>query len=223
LKFPLERVPITYVIVHTGTGKSGRRVERRRTTSADFSSRCAATSGGAPVGSGYGPRVIVWVSSFPRSGNTYLRIVLKQLYGLQTAVVYDVDGVAERLGADFVGFVERAGPIEALRESEQVHFVKTHRQRDDQVDASDRAICLVRDGRDALLSWAHLRSEADPSRFYGELRMLINRRDRVGTGSWGTNVLSWLRPSLAHRVMLRYHDLVGQPRSTVARVMADVR
>jgi hypothetical protein len=29
----------------------------------------------------YSAWVIVWVSSFPRSGNTFLRIVLNQLYG----------------------------------------------------------------------------------------------------------------------------------------------
>jgi hypothetical protein len=56
---------------------------------------------------GYTAAVIVWVSSFPRSGNTFLRIVLRNLYGVRTSVVYDVDGVAERLGAEAVGFIER--------------------------------------------------------------------------------------------------------------------
>jgi hypothetical protein len=114
--------------------------------------------------------VIVWVSSFPRSGNTFLRIVLKHLYGVRTSVVYDVDGVAQRLGADMVGFTERPATTEVMRASDEVHFVKTHRQRDDQIDETDPAICLVRDGRDALVSWARLTSEADSGRYQSELR-----------------------------------------------------
>jgi hypothetical protein len=163
--------------------------------------------------------VIVWVSSFPRSGNTFLRIVLNRLYGVRTSVVYDVDGVAQRLGADLVGFIERPA-IEVMRESNEVHFVKTHRQRDSQVDELDMAVCLVRDGRDALVSWARMASETDSKRFERELRAMITRRDEIGTGSWGRNVLSWLRPLAPHRAVLRYEELAREPRTVVERVMA---
>jgi Sulfotransferase domain len=163
--------------------------------------------------------VIVWVSSFPRSGNTFLRIVLKHLYAVRTSVVYDVDGVAERLGADMIGFTERPATIEVMRVSSQVHFVKTHRQRDDQIKETDPAICLVRDGRDALVSWARLTSEADSSRYESELRRMIARRDTVGTGSWGRNVLSWLVPRAPQRILLRYEDLVRNPRRSVEHVV----
>lgn len=164
--------------------------------------------------------MIVWVSSFPRSGNTFLRIVLKSLYGVRTSVVYDVDGVAERLGADLVGFVERPAAAEVMRESSEMHFVKTHRQRDDQVEETDPAICLVRDGRDALVSWARQRSEADAGRYEAELRKMIINGDTAGTGNWGRNVLSWLAPPAPHRVLLRYEDLVRAPRTSVERVVA---
>lgn len=73
--------------------------------------------------------MIIWVASFPRSGNTFLRILLKQLYGVPTSTVYDVDGVAARLGPDVVGFEERPASIEEMRASEKLHFIKTHRQR----------------------------------------------------------------------------------------------
>src|SRR5262249_20466875 len=106
---------------------------------------------------------------------------------------------------------------EAMRGSDEVHFVKTHRQRDDQIKETDPAICLVRDGRDALVSWARLNSEADADRYETELRTMITRRSEVGTGSWGTNVLSWLRPPAPHRVLLRYEEPVRDPRSTVER------
>lgn len=135
-------------------------------------------------------------------------------------MVYDVDGVAERLGREMVGYTDRAGTIGGMRASQEVYFVKTHRQRDDDVDEVDRAICLVRDGRDAVVSWARMRGEGDPSRFEAEMRALISRQDAVGTGSWGRNVLSWLYPQAPYRLMLRYEDLVTRPREAVERLVA---
>jgi hypothetical protein len=58
--------------------------------------------------------MLVWVASFPRSGNTFLRIVLHRFYGVRTSVIYDGDGVADRLGSDMIGFEERPGTIDAM-------------------------------------------------------------------------------------------------------------
>ncbi|HLU74966.1 MAG TPA: sulfotransferase domain-containing protein [Nonomuraea sp.] len=158
--------------------------------------------------------MIIWVASFPRSGNTFLRILLNQLYGVHTSTVYDVDGVAARLGPEVVGYEERPASIEEMRASEKLHFIKTDRQR---TWEEDRAICLVRDGRDSIVSWAHLTGATD---FETELRTIINRRDEIGTGNWGRNVLSWLRPPAPHRIVLRYEDLIREPRRTVERTLA---
>jgi hypothetical protein len=139
---------------------------------------------------------------------------------VRTSVVYDVDGVAARLGPDLIGYTDRPATIEAMRASDQVHFIKTHRQRDTQIAATDRAICLVRDGRDALVSWARMASEQDPGRYATELRAMITRQDTAGTGSWGRNVLSWLQPPAPHRIMLRYETLTREPAATVEQVVA---
>ncbi|MEV0131426.1 sulfotransferase domain-containing protein [Dactylosporangium sp. NPDC050688] len=166
--------------------------------------------------------MLVWIASFPRSGNTLLRIALYRRYGIRTSVIYDVDGVAERVGADLVGYTDRPAPLEMMRASSDLHMIKTHRQRDTDVDESDAAICLVRDGRDALVSWARQASEAEPGRYEDELRARIIRRAAIGTGSWGANVLSWLTPPVPHRPVLRYEDLAADPVAAVERVVAVV-
>jgi len=129
--------------------------------------------------------VIVWIASFPRSGNTFLRIALHRYFGIRTSVVYDFDGVAERLGSEFIGFQDRLACYDEMRGSSEVYFIKTHRQRDDQILAGDKAICLVRDGRDALVSWARQRSESAPRTFEAHLREMISTRAERGTGGWG--------------------------------------
>lgn len=164
--------------------------------------------------------MIVWIASFPRSGNTFLRIVLYRLYGVSSSVVYDVDGVAQRLGEDVVGFAERQASYDEMRASSAVYFVKTHRQRDAGILDGDKAICLVRDGRDCLVSWARMMSEAEPVRFEVELRGMIESEAPTGTGSWGANVLSWLEPESGNRAVLRYDELIADPVGTVTAVMA---
>ncbi|GLQ56959.1 sulfotransferase domain-containing protein [Devosia nitrariae] len=156
--------------------------------------------------------MIVWLASFPRSGNTFLRILLNRLYGVRSSVVYDVDGVAARLGQEFVGFENRPASYDEMRSSSAIHFVKTHRQRDSDVDAGDRAICLMRDGRDCLVSWARMQSETDPDLYETKLREMIDRTDPIGTGSWGANVLSWLMPEMPNRVVVHYGELVAIPK-----------
>ena len=64
--------------------------------------------------------MIVWLASFPRSGNTFLRILLHRLYRVRSSVVYDVDGVAERLGESLVGFEQQPMSYDEMRASDAV-------------------------------------------------------------------------------------------------------
>jgi hypothetical protein len=154
--------------------------------------------------------MIVWLASYPRSGNTFLRIALNRLNGVQTSTVYDTDGVAGRLGSELIGAEHRPADCDVLRASAAPHFIKTHRQRDERIHAQDRAICLVRDGRDALVSYARLQGEQDGA-FEHHLRAAIEATGPRGTGGWGANVLSWLQAPSANHAVLRYEDLIRQP------------
>jgi hypothetical protein len=160
--------------------------------------------------------MIVWVASFPRSGNTFLRILLNRIYGIETSTIYDVDGVADRVGAELVGAIDRPSDLATLRAGDEVHFIKTHRSRDPDVADVDRAICLVRDGRDAVVSWARLNST--PATYESELKAKI--LNRTGTSTWGANVLSWL--SFPGRELLRYEDLIAAPVPAVTSMMANL-
>lgn len=163
--------------------------------------------------------MIVWVASYPRSGNTFLRILLRRLYGLDTSVVYDVDGVAARLGADLVGYRDRPADYDELRASAMVHLVKTHNQRQPPVEPGDAAVYLVRDGRDSTVSYARLQVEERGGTYEDEVRAAILRPAESGVGDWGRNVLSWWAdPDPAH-VLLRYEDLVATPLESVRRIV----
>src|SRR5688500_12909796 len=83
-----------------------------------------------PLGSGVAVRTgiapVVWVASYPRSGNTFLRTVLHQCFGLKSGSVYVHDFGGSHAVEDVVGHIEWAenGAIEFG--SAPVKLMKTH-------------------------------------------------------------------------------------------------
>ncbi len=51
---------------------------------------------------------------------------------------------------------------------------------------------------------------------------LVDSPRQRGPGHWGTNVLSWLEPSADRRVLLRFENLVDEPRESVSDAMSRV-
>jgi hypothetical protein len=117
--------------------------------------------------------MIVWLASYPRSGNTYFRILIHHLYGLKTYSIYD-DLLLEKLDgtAETIGHERLPGDLEDLEQSESVYIVKTHN-----LPGDDRpAIQIVRDGRDALVSYTKfIQSFENPYAFMGRVRRTLKK------------------------------------------------
>lgn len=92
----------------------------------------------------------VWLASYPRSGVTFLRLVLEAMYGVKTYTVYSPTDDTKAFGDLFPG--GRAASKD-IPDGDGYAFVKTHENGQDGMDFP--AIHLVRDGRDALVSQAH--------------------------------------------------------------------
>ncbi len=167
--------------------------------------------------------MLIWLASYPRSGNTFFRILLNRLYGFNTTTGYDDnDPVAQMIGPQFVGYEPRQYALENLVNRPEISFVKTHRQPH-RVSCGDQpAIYLVRDGRDAIVSFAHFRAQAQlkqgkPVDIYQLMKALI-LEESLGTGNWGQNVLHWLKRS-APPLVIRYEQLILDPQREVARAL----
>lgn len=177
--------------------------------------------------------MIVWLASYPRSGNTFFRILLNNVYGVKTFSVHD-DPLLEQIGvADIVGHEKLPDDINALRESSETHFVKTHRLPEPG-DVSP-AVYIIRDGRDALVSHAKyvlsfqkkktvLKSVAAAlgyDDFPRTLRKLIVEEPRYG--GWGGHARKWLdQRGEAPAAVARYEDLLEAPQREVERSLTEV-
>src|SRR5689334_7028983 len=131
--------------------------------------------------------MIMWLASYPRSGNTLVRIALKRFFALPTTSLYT--------GEDFLS-AALGGPapdmtLEQIARSVQPWIVKTHEMPGDDCYP---AMYLVRDGRDALISYAHyvLHTDhgipigGDREAFLKVLRDLIVSTGHFG--GWSRNV-----------------------------------
>ena len=166
-------------------------------------------------------RMIVWLASYPRSGNTFFRSLLNSLYNEAAYSVYN-ERTIERMGmASILGPRKPPGTVAEMQRAERVFFVKTHELPSDE----SPAIYLVRDGRDASVSQAHFLIGGPmgvPRRASVRVRAAwkllgYNRYVRtlegvVSSGEWQDHALAWTGN---HRsgptFVLRYEDLISDP------------
>lgn len=162
--------------------------------------------------------MIVWLASYPRSGNTLTRQILRQVLGRETWSRYNdvgdiatVEAVAAKVGhrtyqGDWADFLATA------RASDELYLIKTHEPPEDDAPA----IYLVRDGRAAMVSWLHL------------LRAL-RRRDNVsladiveGRGvpflGWSGHLDAWNPFARPATLVLRFEEVVRDPPAAAGRM-----
>jgi hypothetical protein len=151
--------------------------------------------------------MIVWLASFPRSGNTLLRTVLKQTMGLGSysdELVRPIVGLTDAAKREF-GHIPLEEPWEefyarASRDPDLV-LVKTHQRP---IDAQP-AIYVVRDGRAALSSYRSYHEK-----FLGDQRLgllaLVMGADYYG--GWSDHYEAW--SAEGRRTMtLRFEELTA--------------
>lgn len=146
-------------------------------------------------------RIRCWIASFPRSGNTYFRNILYYVYGIES-------GTWHR---------ETAFPVDD--DYDTFPFVKTHLLPHEVVpdDPSIRAICLVRDGRDCMVSIAHQRRDlvAPGSDLVENMREAIVAAEGSFFGGWSENIKAWIQRA---DLIIRYEDLIEDPKKQFERV-----
>ena len=132
----------------------------------------------------------------PRSGNTFLRCVLYNCFGLPSTSVHSQD-LGNRRGLErFVGHFEADLPPPELAADKPL-LVKTHRPPTD--DAA--TIYIVRDGRPVSVSlWEFYRRRYP-------LRAVIAGNSPHGI--WSNHLAVWRPWDRPNTLMVRYEDMIG--------------
>jgi len=161
--------------------------------------------------------MIVWLASYPRSGNTFFRVVLNSVFNIKTYSIYD-DGRdigADEATSDIVGhaFLPKDFDLEKARASKETYYIKTHELLENMIlDDKDKVIYLIRDGRESTLSFTkylknyHGKSDDLTDVLYGNTPFK----------SWGEHVRQWSQ--LDDYLLIKFEELTEDPTSQLQKI-----
>lgn len=140
---------------------------------------------------------MIWLASYPRSGNTFLRTILWHCFGLRSGSIYARDLGGNQELEKYVGHVEHSPGGRILFPPNNPALVKTHEYP---VNAKP-AIYVVRDGRAASVSlWNFYNRSAS-------LLEIIEGQHRFGT--WANHLAAWKPWERKDTLLLEYEELRG--------------
>ena len=139
---------------------------------------------------------ITWLASYPRSGNTYLRTILFNCFGIKTASIYPNDLGGNKTLENFVGHIEHNQNKTITFQKGSIPIIKTHKLNQDE----NRSIYIIRDGRAASVSlW----------NFYGKkipIKDIILGNHSFGT--WKDHLISWNPLKRPNTLLIKYEDIL---------------
>nr|WP_070961002.1 sulfotransferase domain-containing protein [Hyphomonas sp. Mor2] len=160
--------------------------------------------------------MIVWIASYPRSGNTFLRVLLNACFNLRSYSQYnDTQDIGEQeefrniVGHETYSQSWSAFYKESSNSSERV-LIKTHGPPQDEA----KTIYLVRDPRSVVVSYHNYLSN------YSELDLqrLETILGATAFGSWGKHVNAWSAHKRKNTFLVHFERLVADPQSVASEL-----
>ncbi|MBR1232027.1 FkbM family methyltransferase [Bradyrhizobium sp. AUGA SZCCT0182] len=156
--------------------------------------------------------MIIWLASYPRSGNTALRTILYSAFGIRTYSLYDDKGdigfrpaLREAVGHASHALSEQKFYAHASL-SDETYFVKTHDAPPDEA----KAIYIVRDGRAASVSYYHYLKDFWPA----QSKTLLLKDVILGNcsfGSWSEHFMAWSPQRRPNTLLINFNDIARDP------------
>lgn len=134
---------------------------------------------------------MIWIASYPRSGNTFMRNLFFDVFGMESA----------------------SYPIERnYVQGKDYQITKTHMLPHQvmSLKEDDFVIYLIRDGRDSIVSNAHYRKNFvhHESNFNANIRENILALRGSYFGGWATNATEWSKRA---DLIIRFEDVTQDP------------
>lgn len=145
--------------------------------------------------------MIVWLASYPRSGNTLTRMLLFKTMGLESdSDEYEPAEFDFQYHKAWNGMGSWDAFYQYASQSTEIFLVKTHRIPRD----SQPAIYIVRDGRKSCLSYSYFHQRSTPAPCPSLLEIVIGKDFY---GGWSEHFGNWAcRDNV---LTVRYEELVG--------------
>ena len=147
---------------------------------------------------------VTWLASYPRSGNTYIRTILFNCFGIKTASRYPNDLGGNKALENFIGHIEHNKNKTISFNQGTIPIVKTHELNYD----NNRSIYVVRDGRAACVSLWNFYKRNTP------MKEIILGHHQFGT--WSDHLISWNPLQRANTLLIKYEDIIDNLESVLS-------
>lgn len=160
--------------------------------------------------------MLIWIASYPRTGNTFFRVLAHRVFGLDTWSLYDDRhdiGANPALTRATGHRIHGMRPDEfaaAARAAPELMLVKTH----ELPQGDDPAIYLVRDGRSACVSYTHYMAQYGPQP--AALQEVV--MGAVWPGPWMRHAALWALSARPRTLVVRFEALVAQEAETLEAI-----
>lgn len=159
----------------------------------------------------------VWLASFPRAGSTWVRFILCNIIMLNEFNGRDVD---YRVTDEVMPALGRSNILKSWQVKSLPRFIKTHKTyRRLLFSAPGRAVYILRDPRDVMVSYYHLSQNLKQVAFHGSFSDFI-RHPFYGLEACLRHYFSWL-PHITY--FLRYERLVEDEVSEIQKVLSNLK
>src|SRR5437867_2426035 len=161
--------------------------------------------------------MITWLASYPRSGNTLVRIILNEVFGQSTYSRYDdltdigsSPALANAVGHRPLGgkWTERYAQMAAA--DEQL-FIKTH----DLEPSNHPCIYIVRNGMAAISSYQKYLSDFRAKQYSLEA-VILGMASRFS--SWGSHLDYWNPLRREKTLLLKYEELLYASEQAIQKI-----
>lgn len=148
---------------------------------------------------------IIWLASYPRSGNTFLRTILRQCFGLRSASIYQNDLGGNKILEEYVGHIENDEKNNIQFDKLDIPLVKTHNLNYD----DHPAIYVIRDGRKAVVSLWQFDLIDDGRYQHGSISLEEIIEGKHERGMWSEHIMSWDPWNRPNTLLLEYEEMVN--------------
>ena len=192
--------------------------------------------------------MIIWLASYPKSGNTLLRSILSSYFytsdgmfkfgNLNKIIQFPIVDQFMSIGVDikndkevFNNFINAQNAIN--KNSSKIKFLKTHSSLSKMYDCDFTdlkntlgSIFVIRDPRNVVTSLAHHNGTSIDD----ATDMMLNNSTIMGAGgfksckyfvgSWSFNYNSWKKLDFNNKYLLvKYEDLINKKKSTILKIL----
>lgn len=149
---------------------------------------------------------IVWLAGYPHCGSTYTRMVLKDVFGINSHSLYTEEELVFLFGEQAATFAKEwdSEKYNELKDSDDLHIIKTH---DMPIDCNP-TIFVVRDGLEASVALSHF--------WKIPVKNVISGHGRFG--SWSGFYYAWEPIVRPYTLIVKYEELEADANAVAVRL-----